>query len=135
GRFARGCLTSTTLTDCSTSTSPSSTARASEMRLSPRRGFVLTLLLAAAVFAVVAPTLPWLEFSGSMENLNVATALEIRRSGQWFVPMLEGEPRIAKPPLAAWMTAAAIPPRLIDRLSSRDPSIQDQQYRRLALIA
>jgi 4-amino-4-deoxy-L-arabinose transferase-like glycosyltransferase len=97
-----------------------------------RRGLFLALLLACAVFAAIAPTLSWLEFSGSMENLNVATALEIRRSGRWLIPMLEGEPRIAKPPLAAWITAAAIPDALVRGLSSRDPQIRAMNYRRLA---
>jgi len=78
-------------------------------------------------FAAVAPTLSWLEFSGGMENLNIATALELRRDhpGDWLIPTLEGEPRVKKPPLTAWITAAAIRPRTVADLSSRDPAVRD----------
>jgi 4-amino-4-deoxy-L-arabinose transferase-like glycosyltransferase len=71
----------------------------------------LRLALAAVVvltFAAIAPTLRWLEFSGGSENLNVATAMEILRDDRWLVPTLAGEPRVAKPPLTAWITAAAV---------------------------
>jgi len=40
------------------------------------------LIVAAACFALVAPTLDWLQFHDPIENLNVATALEIRRGGR-----------------------------------------------------
>jgi 4-amino-4-deoxy-L-arabinose transferase-like glycosyltransferase len=71
----------------------------------------LRLALVAVIvltFVAVAPTLRWLEFSSGSENLNVATALEIRRDNRWLVPTLAGEARVAKPPLTAWITAAAI---------------------------
>ncbi|MGE5612143.1 MAG: ArnT family glycosyltransferase [Bacillota bacterium] len=59
-------------------------------------------------FLAFAPSLTWLEFSGGMENVNVATALETRREGHWLIPFLNGEPRTAKPPLAQWMAALGI---------------------------
>jgi len=47
--------------------------------------------IVALFFAAVAPTLSWLEFSGGMENLNIATALELRRDhpDNWLIPTLE----------------------------------------------
>jgi len=59
------------------------------------------VLIAALFFVVAAPTLSWLEFSNGSENLNIATALEIRRTGNWLLPTLQGEPRYAKPPAGA----------------------------------
>src|SRR5882762_8380635 len=77
-------------------------------------------------FGAVAPTLSWLEFSGGMENLNIATALELRRDhpDSWLVPTLEGEPRVKKPPLTAWITAAAIHPQTVADLSSLEPAVR-----------
>jgi hypothetical protein len=42
-------------------------------RTSPARFTALALILAAVVFAAVAPTLAWLEFSSGSENLVVGT--------------------------------------------------------------
>src|SRR5207244_87021 len=66
--------------------------------------------VAALVFAAVAPTLSWLEFSSGSENLVVETVLEMRRGGPWLVPTLERLARTQKPPLPAWITAAAARP-------------------------
>jgi 4-amino-4-deoxy-L-arabinose transferase-like glycosyltransferase len=41
-----------------------------------------------------------------MEARNFVTAREIVRNSSWLVPTLNGEPRIAKPPLPTWITAA-----------------------------
>ena len=85
-------------------------------------------------FAAIAPTFTWLEFSGGMENLNIATALELRRDhpGKWLIPTLEGEPRVKKPPLTAWLTAAAIRPQTVAAMSSRDASVRRAAADRLA---
>ena len=85
-------------------------------------------------FAAIAPTLTWLEFSGGMENLNIATALELRRDhpGNWLIPTLEGEPRVKKPPLTAWLTAAAIRPQTVAKMSSRDASVRRAAAEQLA---
>jgi 4-amino-4-deoxy-L-arabinose transferase-like glycosyltransferase len=90
--------------------------------------------IVALFFAAVAPTLSWLEFSGGMENLNIATALELRRDhpGNWLIPTLEGEPRIKKPPLTAWITAAAIRPQTVAELSSLEPAVRRAAADRLA---
>lgn len=85
-----------------------------------------------AVFAAVAPTLPWLEFSNGAEALNIATAQEILRSGNWLIPTLQGETRLAKPPLTAWITAAAIFSRTMQDISSIDPSMRNQGFSKLA---
>jgi 4-amino-4-deoxy-L-arabinose transferase-like glycosyltransferase len=90
------------------------------------------LALAAAFFCAVAPTLHWTEFHDSVENLNVATALEMRRGGPWLVPNLQGVPRLAKPPLTAWVTAVAIRPSTLRLLSVRDPALRAAAYDRLA---
>jgi 4-amino-4-deoxy-L-arabinose transferase-like glycosyltransferase len=90
--------------------------------------------IALLFFAAVAPTLSWLDFSGGMENLNVATALELRRDhpGNWLIPTLEGERRIKKPPLTAWLTAHAIRPATVRALSDPDPQVRRAAADRLA---
>ena len=98
------------------------------------------VLIAAAFFVATAPTLAWLEFASTMENLVVATALEIRRddggggggAGSWLLPTLEGEARVAKPPLAAWVAAASIRPATLARLDDPDAARRDAAYRALA---
>ncbi|WP_428937982.1 ArnT family glycosyltransferase [Fontivita pretiosa] len=89
-------------------------------------------LLAAGVFAAVAPTLRWLEFSNGAEGLNVGTAMEIRREGNWLVPTLQGQTRLAKPPLTAWITALAITDQTMRQISSRDASQRERGFVRLA---
>lgn len=99
----------------------------------PDRPAILTAgLIVVVFFCAMAPTLPWLEFSSGSENLNVATALEIRRTGHWLIPALQGKPRIAKPPLTAWLTALAITPGTMARISSPDPAIRHDAFDRLA---
>ncbi|MGA2229487.1 MAG: hypothetical protein ABSH22_01050 [Tepidisphaeraceae bacterium] len=62
-----------------------------------------------AVFALgLIPVIPWVEFSGGMENFNIATALESQRDDHWLMPYLGLQPRTAKPPLVHWITAAGI---------------------------
>src|SRR5438874_744143 len=92
----------------------------------------MAVVIALVFFIAIAPTLTWLEFSSTMENLVVATALEIRRTGNWLVPTLEGEPRIAKPPLAPWIAAAAIRSATFAALDDADPAIRAAAYRQLA---
>ncbi len=96
-----------------------------------RQNFVAIALM-ATFFAAVAPTLPMLEFSNGAEGLNVATALEIRRTGNWLLPTLQGETRLAKPPLAAWITAAVISHRTLTGIGSPDAAVRDAAFRRLA---
>ncbi len=101
----------------------------------PHRPLLSVLLVMALLFVVVLPVLPTREMGRTLENLNIATALEMRRDGHWLFPTLEGLPRTKKPPLAAWITAWAISPRTVHDCSSRDPAIRDSAFRRLALEA
>ena len=82
----------------------------------------------AGIFVAVAPTLFWQEFSNSMENLVVATSMEMHRSGEWLVPTLQGELRLAKPPLSAWLAAEAIRPQTIQQIEILDHDIRDRAF-------
>src|SRR5688500_5660592 len=100
---------------------------------SARRAASLALLgIIIATFALIAPTLTWLEFSGGSENLNIGTAMEILREDRWLLPTLDGEPRVAKPPLTAWITAAAIDANTFQAMSSRDADLRARAERQLA---
>ncbi len=44
----------------------------------------------------------------NMEARNYITAREILENGSWLLPTMNGEPRIAKPPLPTWITALAM---------------------------
>jgi 4-amino-4-deoxy-L-arabinose transferase-like glycosyltransferase len=90
--------------------------------------------IVALFFAAIAPTLSWLEFSGGMENLNIATALELRRDhpDNWLIPTLEGRPRIKKPPLTAWITAHAIRPATVAAMSDGDAAVRAAADKQLA---
>jgi 4-amino-4-deoxy-L-arabinose transferase-like glycosyltransferase len=93
---------------------------------------LIVLLAIGMLIGAVAPMLSSVEFGRTLENLNVATALEARRDGHWLVPTLEGMPRTKKPPLEAWMTAAAMSPQTVAACSSRDPEVRESAYRWLA---
>jgi 4-amino-4-deoxy-L-arabinose transferase-like glycosyltransferase len=43
-----------------------------------------------------------------MEARNLITAREMIETGHWFLPTMHGEPRLAKPPLPTWLTAATM---------------------------
>src|SRR5438128_7173307 len=94
--------------------------------------FLAAVGLAALVFAAVAPTLAWLEFSSGSENLVVESVLEVRRGGPWVVPTLQLQPRTQKPPLAVWASAAAVRPGTMAGLADPDPARRGAAYRRLA---
>ncbi|HVT89477.1 MAG TPA: glycosyltransferase family 39 protein [Tepidisphaeraceae bacterium] len=96
------------------------------------RFWFICAALAALVFVAIAPTLRWLEFSNSAEALNVATAQEILRSGNWLVPTLQGEVRTAKPPLTAWITAISISGQTMQDISSPDSSVRNAAFVSLA---
>jgi 4-amino-4-deoxy-L-arabinose transferase-like glycosyltransferase len=90
--------------------------------------------IVALFFAAIAPTLSWLEFSGGMENLNIATALELVRDhpDDWLIPTLEAKARIKKPPLTAWITAWAIRPATVAAMSDGDPEVRAAAAKELA---
>lgn len=96
------------------------------------RTWLDALVITAAFFAAIAPTLTWLEFAGGSENLVVETVLEMRRGGPWFIPTLQGYPRLNKPPLTAWLTAAAARPETVARLSSPDAGVRAAAFEQLA---
>src|SRR5688500_8540168 len=77
-----------------------------------RRGVVARLtgpLIFLVAFAVFFPTLGWVHFHRSIENIVAATALETRRGdGPWLAPTLQGERRTRKPPTAVWLSAPTI---------------------------
>ncbi|MGC4030808.1 MAG: glycosyltransferase family 39 protein [Tepidisphaeraceae bacterium] len=101
--------------------------------LSVRRAWCLAVLIAALFFAAVAPTLHWLEFTSGNENIVVQTALEMRHGGPKLLPKLLGEPRVKKPPLVAWLTAAAMRPATIEELDQ--PKQREAAYHDLAFQA
>src|SRR4028118_1846616 len=43
-----------------------------------------------------------------MEARNFITVREITQNGTWLIPTLNGEPRLAKPPLPTWLTAFSV---------------------------
>lgn len=98
----------------------------------PRRPALLAVAIAAGFFAAVAPTLRWQEFSGGSENLVVETVLEMRRGGPWLIPTLLDVPRVNKPPLTVWLTAAAVRDDTVARLASRHPAERGAAFRDLA---
>lgn len=63
--------------------------------------------LLALIIIISAFAYPNLFDVGIMEARNLISAREIIASGNWLIPTLNGEPRIAKPPLPTWI--AAIP--------------------------
>ena len=67
-----------------------------------------------------------------MELLNVATAMELRWLGNWSLPSLQGETRMMKPPLSAWLTASIIPSDLLEQLRSPEASARKASQAELA---
>ena len=108
------------------------TLSADETRDSSRRLWLTRLAIVAGFFAVVAPTLAWLDFFHAEENVVIATALETRRTGHWLVPTLQGRERTIKPPLTVWITAASIRPETVQHLGDHDTHIRESARRVLA---
>ena len=94
-------------------------------------GWLLPVLIPLAFFATLAPTLACVEFVNGSEDAVVATALDIRRGGPWWVPHLFGEPRTNKPPLAAWAAAAGVRPATVEAINSPDIARRHAGFRRL----
>jgi 4-amino-4-deoxy-L-arabinose transferase-like glycosyltransferase len=92
------------------------------------RNRAIAIVLALAFFIALAPTLGMCEFSNSMENLVVATSMEMHRDNIWLVPTLQGEMRVAKPPLAAWITAASIRPQTLRDIDSMDYDLRRRAF-------
>ncbi len=97
------------------------------------RGWLLAVLACAAFFAATAPTLHRLDFFDGVEHINLATVLELRRDGhpaQWLMPELERDPRTVKPPLTAWIAAAAVQAGTVGDMASPDPAIRSAAFDR-----
>lgn len=69
-----------------------------------RIGIKPAAFLAFALF-VCAFAYSSLQEVAVMEARNFISAREIVESGKWLIPTLNGQPRIAKPPLPIWITA------------------------------
>ena len=80
-------------------------------------GVVATFVLGAILLA----TASWYEFGYWTETLNVETVLEMNHNGRFLVPTLDGEARIRKPPLTAWITYAFVRERTVRNMNSLDP--------------
>jgi 4-amino-4-deoxy-L-arabinose transferase-like glycosyltransferase len=107
---------------------------AGDLRPYPTAPWRLYGVVAVAFFAVaIVPTLGWLEFANGSENLVTESVLEIKRGGSVLVPDLEGQPRIAKPPLTTWIEALAVPRELIARLDAPGESTRWAAYAELAI--
>ena len=91
--------------------------------------FLLPALLALLICASVWPTLGWSEFGNGSEQLVVAAALESSREGRVLVPVMNGEPRLRKPPLTTWAAMAAAP----DAAALADGPVDDAAYRSAAV--
>ena len=66
---------------------------------------IITGLLIAALLFITTLIYGRLVTVNIMEARNFITAREMVREGNWLLPTLNGEPRIAKPPLPSWVTA------------------------------
>jgi 4-amino-4-deoxy-L-arabinose transferase-like glycosyltransferase len=95
-------------------------------------GRFAAVMVAGALFLALYPALGLVEFHYGVERLVAQSSLEARRDGHWLIPRLEGEPRIRKPPLTTWASAAAVRPDTVEALSSSDPAVRDAAYRSLA---
>lgn len=104
-------------------------------RTDPARGasFWPPLTIAVIAFALLYPTLHWLEFNNSIENIVVETAVETRRDGHWLLPRMMGETRTRKPPIAAWLAAICIRPQTLAAMN--DPATRDAACQSLATQA
>jgi 4-amino-4-deoxy-L-arabinose transferase-like glycosyltransferase len=95
------------------------------------RRWVSYALIGALLLALL-PTVTWFDFDESMEGVVAATALESTREHQYLVPILNGKPRVRKPPLATWVAMIGIRPRTVARLDDTSPEARQRAYRELA---
>src|SRR5580658_8500569 len=83
---------------------------------------------AAAVFLLaflsVAPFRGALPADNPLERVTMVTVMEMWQSGHILYPTLNGQPRLAKPPLAAWISAIFTRRDTITALSNPDPAIR-----------
>ncbi len=115
-----------------TVTTASLRTRPADSLITLRQAWIVAALLCLAYWLANAPTLIWTEMQGGSENLVIGAALETVREGHWLVPELNGEPRIAKPPIATWVAAVVITPDLLAALDHPDAAVRGAAYDVLA---
>ena len=91
---------------------------AGSQRLARFRMLLLPLMVPMVYALACWPTRASRPFGDEMELLNVATAMELRWLDNWSLPSLQGETRMMKPPLSAWLTASIIPSEVLEQLRS-----------------
>lgn len=91
--------------------------------------------------AALLPSLGRLDFFDGVEHFNLATVQEMRRDeaagtpASWMLPTLQGEARVVKPPLTAWLTAALVRPADVIALSTPDAEAREQAFSRFVFLA
>lgn len=73
-----------------------------------RRDLRRAFAVAVAYFCLTLPFLSWVPITGGMEGNVIVAAREAVRDGHWFPGTQNGAPRLRKPPLAHWTTAAGM---------------------------
>ncbi|MDQ3290173.1 MAG: glycosyltransferase family 39 protein, partial [Bacteroidota bacterium] len=71
------------------------------------RTSVQVVLLFVIIYATFFQNLQAVDPS-LMEARNFITVREMTQHGNWLIPTLNGEPRLAKPPLPTWLTAISV---------------------------
>jgi 4-amino-4-deoxy-L-arabinose transferase-like glycosyltransferase len=66
----------------------------------------LAVVAAAVLLHLATAALP--DVYDELPGQYASTAWEMTESGEWLIPMLEGVPRLQKPPLVYWITAASL---------------------------
>jgi 4-amino-4-deoxy-L-arabinose transferase-like glycosyltransferase len=87
-----------------------------------RRIWIARVTIFVLTFAALFQTRRWLPPVEAIERINVVTAREIRQQNYWLFPTLNGDARLAKPPVAAWASAAAIRESTLAKIDQQDPS-------------
>jgi 4-amino-4-deoxy-L-arabinose transferase-like glycosyltransferase len=81
------------------------------------------LALTALWAALYLPGLGGPELKGE-EGRRILPALEMLKTGEWILPVMEGQPYVRKPPLINWAIAASVSATgTISELSARLPSV------------
>jgi hypothetical protein len=87
------------------------TLSSDEPGVSSRLLWLTRLAIVAGFFAVVAPTLAWLDFFHAEENVVIATALETRRTAHWLRPdACKAASGPSNRPLTVWIHRRVHPP-------------------------
>jgi 4-amino-4-deoxy-L-arabinose transferase-like glycosyltransferase len=109
---------------------------------SSRRRLGLGAILGVCLMfaAAVGPSLGRLDFFDGVEHFNLATVQEMRRNEadgravNWMLPTLQNQPRIVKPPLAAWITSLLVMPTDATAISTPDDIKRQQAISHLTVL-